>query len=250
MELRLRKASELKYFLYISEAKVNMLYGQIASGAEANKVQWKADFKLASYSYESQINDGNRSKEDRLKAVIDSLEKADLIGTVDEPKEYFRGSIPMRWGLFEDQGRPANEGPLVYFGGYGQKTILGLGGSSKHLLGMDGSGNTGSRSCTPYLVSYVLAGMNIDQTGWNAFQQIDHEHSVFEGIIIATSQLKGPTQTMEFVAKTLLEGTTRHSIVTRNERKQCLLGTPLYVSLPSPKAEDPWKAPWIESEKS
>jgi hypothetical protein len=54
----------------------------------------------------------------------------------------------MRWGGLDDCGRPSDEAPLVYFGGFTRQTVFGLDGSIRHVIGM---GNAGSRSITPFV---------------------------------------------------------------------------------------------------
>ena len=76
--------------------------------------------------------------------------QAGRIGTIDEPKEYFAGAMSMRWGScifpFVPQLTPS---PLVYFGGTTETTVVGLGGSAKHVIGEVGSARTGVHSCLP-----------------------------------------------------------------------------------------------------
>jgi len=244
--LQIRNSRDIKYFAYISDAKLKMLYGQLDRLPSDKKIEWKIDIKFASFSSGTQQSEGNITREGKLAEVLKALEDRGQIGTVDEPLEYFRGTIPMRWGIFHDQGRPEDEPPLVYFGAYVGHTILGLGGSTRHVVGMQGMTSTGSRSVTPYLVEYLLAGLGVPNEGWEAHPSYDDsEQHTYEAIVLATSQLRGPTQEMEFVAKTLLKGPVRHPIVTRGERRTCLLGTPLYVAFGrSVHIPDPWQSPW------
>src|SRR5207245_954264 len=57
--------------------------------------------------------------------------------------------------------RPDDDPPLVYFGGLDKDNgvLLGLGGSSKHVVGHDGATSTQSRSVTPALVMALLRGL-------------------------------------------------------------------------------------------
>jgi hypothetical protein len=100
-------------------------------------------------------------RDDRLRAVEEELIKRNFVGTPQHPKEYFKGTLPMRWGLYNDlETRPAGFPPLVYFGGMPNiPLVVGLGGSSVHVLGHDGATSTYSRSATPTLVKWLLQGL-------------------------------------------------------------------------------------------
>jgi len=227
-------SSDLKYFLYISKTKLDMLYGQIVRPDGAKRtIEWKLDAKLASVSVKKEtLRAVDDEQSNRLKELIAALESSGQVGTVDEPSSYFKGTLPMKWGMLRDFGRPQEEPPLVYFGGRTRKTIFGLGGSTRHVLGFEGAGATSSRSAAPYLVAHLLEGIGDNQEGWYAFKA--RPQDAFEGVMWATYNLRGPKQRLEFFAKTLLTGTAQEPIITNGKEMQCVLGTPLYVSLEYP----------------
>lgn len=245
----LKISTDIKWYAYISDSKLKMLHGQLVGEPVQRKLEWKLDLKIASVTRSIKESETEQSRESRLKDIVAALERNGQIGTIEEPKEFFRATLRMRWGIYEDRGRPESEAPLVYFGGYTPDAVLGLGGSTRHVVGCAGMANTTSRSATPYLVHHLLDGLDIDQTGWNAYPTNDSsEQHTFEAIALATSQLRGPTQEMEFVARTLLTGLVRHPIITGNERLRCILGTPLYVAYAkTSESSDPWSDPWLRS---
>lgn len=245
----LKSTTDLKYFLYISDSKLEMLHEQIAKGdARRVAVEWKLDGKVVSVSRKNE-QDRRENRHEKLMAVLDALERKALIGTIDEPLDYFRGSVGMRWGMFQDWGRPEGEPPLVYFGGRTRKTIFGLGGSSKHVVGFQGATCTGSRSSTPALVGALLKGTGIKGKGWegDGWTSYCDEEDALAAVMWATETLRPPNTNLEFVAKTLLSGKVRDSILTNNKFMRSLLGTPLYVAVVSPVPIDqhlfaPWDA--------
>lgn len=198
-----QSARSLKSFAYISDSKLNALYGQLVDVPSDCKLEWKMDLKFASLTRSVQRKESEQSRESKLRTVTNALELQRQIGTIDEPLEYFRGSVPMRWGIFQDQRRPEDEPPLVYFGAFAGDTILGLGGSTRHVLGSEGISSTTSRSATPFLVHHLLSGLGYPDTGWDTFKSYDSsECMTYEAVVLATSQLRGPTANMEFLAKT------------------------------------------------
>jgi hypothetical protein len=156
----------------------------------------------------------------------------------------------MRWGLYNDAGmRPDGDPALVYFGGFDKAEVLiplmvGLGGSTCHVVGYEGASSTGSRSYAQRLVPWLLASAHEGESpsfpGW--WDMEDEKGSVFRAMAVALHYLKPPTQNMQFLARTLLTGTLEgHEMFTGAARTRVLLGSPIYVaqahSLPS---DDRW----------
>lgn len=148
----------------------------------------------------------------------------------------------MRWGLYNDDGlRPDNEGPLVYFSGYQDPFMVGLGGSSRHVVGFYGATSTGSRSATPALVSFLLAGIETGKPpvlpSWK--DEREELDDLFSAMAIANHYLRAPTQDLEFVAQVIINGdcqTLSHHAPASSMR--VILGTPLYVAQVHGLAED------------
>src|SRR5450631_1264824 len=117
----------MKHYLYLSTAKVEMLYGQLTNDRKTVAV--------ASATMSRESEETGASPYNKLAAVLDEIESSGEMGTIDEPGTYFKGPLNMKWGLFGDAGRPTEEPPLVYFGGQTESTIFGLGGSTRHVIG-------------------------------------------------------------------------------------------------------------------
>ena len=224
-----KKAADCKYYLYISNSKLEMLCQQVASsGKDKKSVEWGVDLRAVKFIRKSEVED-EPDTDDKLKIILRELDDAGLVGTIDEPKEYVRGILPMRWGLFRDWGRPTEEPPLVYFGGRTETTVFGFGGSSRHVIGNVGASATGSRSVTPSLIAHLLDGLDMPRQGWCVDGYVIDDYDAYSAIELATDHLKGPEQNLEFCAKTLLQGAIGMKI---------LLGSPLYVALASPYPAD------------
>lgn len=238
-------AAELKSYLYESRAKIDAHYQQLRAPRKRTTVEWKVDLKVLSVSRKTE-HDGEVSDHDKLKTVLRELESLELIGSVDEGKPYIKGIFPMRWGIYNDSGmRPDNEGPLVYFSGYADGLLLGLGGSSHHIVGCYGIGSTASRSSTPALVQFLRSGLDTGEASppyWrNRREELDE---VFTAMAIANGYLKGPIQDLEFAGKVLCRGNARglgrYVGVSdpQADSATAILATPLYVSQVDPMEED------------
>ena len=68
----------------------------------------------------------------RLDAVVAFNREFGSVGTVDEPSNYVADILQMRWGYLGGFG--GKEMPLVYFGGQSERTVVGLGGSARHVI--------------------------------------------------------------------------------------------------------------------
>src|SRR6266851_6839479 len=134
--LHAKNSAEMKWYLYRSDAKLRMLFQQIAETGAKKAIEWKAGYSGVGLSRKSESNE-EVDEDDMLKAVTERLEYDGRVGTLEEPNLYIKGIMAMRWGMYNDLGgRAAVDGPLVYFGGLDvdMPILLALGGSSKHVI--------------------------------------------------------------------------------------------------------------------
>lgn len=230
----------MKYYLYISDAKVDMLLPQIPHEAKTRiATEFKFDLKLLGASRKTETeSDDNRFT--RLEAVVAFIREYGNLSSVDQPDEYVEGNMEMRWGPYINDSldpyinpSPDKESPLIYFGGLTEQTIVGLGGSTKHVLGNTSLSPAYSHSATPFLVYRLVKelGLSLGESPASDLDEktlankYDSEHWSLRAVELATTQMKGPLQQVEFVAKRLLYG-KGHS-----KRKKVLLATPLYVAM-------------------
>lgn len=225
------KLADFRYYLYISTAKVEMLYDQLIETPR----RAKASLTVAGVGGSlDTTSEAKISQNQKILAIEKELEERRLIGSVEDPKDYFKGLMSMRWGLFDDGGqRPKDEPPLVYFSGFDSSAplVVGLGGSSRHVVGYQGATSAEPRSYGPVIVRWLLAGLEDRQPEarwWD--NHTAEEYAVFGGMASALHSLRPPTQEIEFVAKTLLTGTIRgHEHFLGVPEAKAILGTPLYA---------------------
>lgn len=227
----------IKYYVYVSHTKVDMLYAQIPrtflSGLSA---ELKVNLGLVS----STLKQGPEPETTyaRLKAVVKYLEETETIGTIDEPAAYFKGALPMKWGPYETlTGRMDKPSPLVYFGGETEATILGLGGSLQNVVGAPGNAPAHSHSATPALLACLYEGLELpipesDAEYLRLTRGRNDPKMIAMAVDLATTQMQGVLEEVEFFARRLAyfpKGT--HS--AWRTQMNILLGTPLYVALGS-----------------
>jgi hypothetical protein len=215
----------LKYYLYVSVSKVDMLFAQIPR-AFLSGVEGELTVNLGVVSTTIKQGSDPETTYAKLGAVIRYLEKHEPIGTVDEPKDYFRGQMLMKWGPY---GFDPEKSPLVYFGGTSSETIVGLGGSSHHVVGAGGSSSAHSHSVTPLLVDKLYQGLELPVSAEGKTSLSQQQELIATAVYLATDQMTGEAQDVEFFARRLAffpKGQHQAGPVEMN----ILLGTPLYVS--------------------
>jgi hypothetical protein len=234
----------VRYYLYVSDAKLEMLYAQMpARLRDKIATELKVDLKVIGATVSTK--DRPETRYSKLDLVREYLTTHTQIGSVSNPESYFAGTVSMQWGLITG---PAS-GRIVYFGGEEGNVVLGLAGSRHHVVGFQGEGivdappsyGAGS-SMMPYILEQLennlaatLEGETFADTspvveleGADAFPDSDtRDAQALKTVLYATRNLLGPRQSLEFLAKRLLTGRLAMPVGERD----VLLGTPLYVAL-------------------
>jgi hypothetical protein len=225
------KRMPFRYYIYVSDAKVDMLLPQLDSSFQRKRtVEWNLNLKVlgAKRGTETALGENRFA---RLEAVVKYLENHGDLGSVDEPGQFFRGSLPMRWGpvaeYHEDSG-------LFYFAGRTDETILGMVGSAAHVIGVTSDRQGASAG---YALSPLTETLRGDRDAGDVFPDPAAKTSPEQGAINAvhytTTIFPGPEQNLEFIAKRLIRGKSLLPDLPDHPEtdKSVLLGTPLYVAL-------------------
>lgn len=220
------KKAELRYYLYISDAKVNMLLPQVP-GALQRKVSAKFgfDIKVLSGSLETErATLDNRIA--RLGAVEEYVVQNEQVGTPSSPASWIHGIVDAK---FLDIGN----GAILFLAG-DRSSILALGGSARHVIGAASEPVQIPMSFAPNFVGQLtslidkrpdwLLGMDEADLRRSLDSETKQRFERWAGIISwAYQHAEAHYQRIEFLAKRLV--TTEvlpGEIIT--------LSTPLYVS--------------------
>ncbi len=226
----------MKYYLYISDAKVDMLIAQIRHDATKKiSTEFGFDLKVLNAKRRSE-SESDENRFTRLEVVISFIREYGNLGSVDKPGEYFEGTMPIRLGPLSEGTDPG----IIYFTGRTKRTLVGLGGSPKHMIGSTDAPRTilaGSDAW--HLYRYLVRHVENDRRQTLPHQDIDDMREMLELAEHISSRLKGPLQKLEFVAKRLQFGKIPRvtssdwsmSVPNIEGITQVLLGTPLYVAL-------------------
>ncbi len=186
----------MRYYIYISDAKVDMLLPQIPNEAKRKiATEFKIDLKVLSALRKSETETAD-NRFSRLEAVRAFIQEYGNVGSVAEPDDYIYGSMPLR--MLTDRN-------FVYFGGSDQEanTIVGLSGSVKHLIGITPPTNAyGSSSLLSYTATFLRT--IIDSIESNTEVSKVQLRDTLNDAVRVTKSMSGPQQYFEFLAKRLL----------------------------------------------
>jgi hypothetical protein len=216
---RIAATEGMKYYIYISDAKVDMLFPQVPHDIKKKvATEWKMDLKLLSASRRTETeSDDNRVA--RLETVIDFIREYGNLGSVDAPDEYIQDTLLMRWGPSKD------EDGMVYFSSKTDRTIVGLGGSMRHVIGSN------SGEARPYS-HFVFDALKFLSQQLRVQARNSKAKQARNAVESATQWMVGPQQRLEFVAKRLSYWDKLPPDFERDEGHTCVLwATPLYVAM-------------------
>lgn len=211
----------LRYYLYVSDAKVDMLLPQVDPGL-ARKRAGEVGVNLPFLTAKRQVESPAPERVVRLERVVRHLDDFGDVGTIDEPGQYFRGRLRMRWAPLGAE--------LVYFAGSTEDTVVGLGGGSGHVLGTSGSVERPvafAPSSLPRMIGGLAAALAADaEPSGNAVpgDALGTAHQ-------AHRRLRGVEQELEFLAKRLQHGPSPYPELDPRDGMRVLLGSPLFVAL-------------------
>lgn len=210
----------MKYYVYISATKVDMLYTQIPKKFLKNIAgTLTIDFKLIKTEF-SEIPP-QETLIYKLKIVEKYISNNEMVGTAEDSKNYIKDTLNMNWGPFSEE--------MVYFACCKKNLVLGLGGSLKHVIGNVGNAVSNAHSTFPYIYA-ALKNKDIENDVVLSSTNQSFESTVLSAVKIASSQMEGIEEKMSFLAKRLLCSTgegSNHNQVPRTT----ILGTPIYVAL-------------------
>jgi len=204
----------MKYYIYISDAKIEMLLPQVPHTVKKKiATEFGIDLKLLSAKRKSEV-ETEESRISKLETVVTYIREYGNLGSVDEPDSYIEDTLPMKSGTLG--GNLKDGAPLVYFGGETNKTVMGLFGSAKHMVGASGVPPAPAGSTTNFILAYLQGTIQTEQT------------EVFEAIHQLLTSMKSPPEQLEFLAKRLLY--EPHFSRRGGKKGPVILATPLYVA--------------------
>lgn len=221
-----RSAQPLRYYLYISDAKLEMLFDQIDPGLLSRiSAEVKVDLKLVSLTLRGR-RDSGPTRMAKLKVLERYIDAHHHVGTIDEPGDsYFHGQMDMQWGRVEDDN-------AVWFQGFqrndeGVMASVGLGGSLHHIIGEQPPSPGTHSGSSLYAVNEMFEGIYSSEPLLRQSITEGDMPSRWPSKIAWDGARNLPKQRLDFLAIPLAERRANLSLVGS---LHIILGTPLYVA--------------------
>ena len=228
------RQTDLRYYVYVSDAKVDMLFDQIPRPVVRRvAAELKLDLKVFSISLKEEPDDVTRYA--KLRVVSEYIENNFEVGSPLEPREFVKGSLPMQWGWV---GSP--ESRVIFFSSVADGVLLGLTGSGHHVIGAAPQARGIVGSIFPGLVEALTA--DLGRAADDLTESVKFT-SMSSAVEIAARDLEGSTNHLDFLARTLLTesasgvagkavpfGTIRKQQI-RNDYHRVVLASPIYIAL-------------------
>lgn len=211
----------IKYYLYISETKIDMLFPQVShSFLTEVAAKFKIDLGLITANLDTSDPRFKGMLYAKTNIVTQYIRSYGDVGTVVEPKRYISGTHALRWGVLSDYASD-----LAFFGGVVGNTMLALIGSSASLIGrksLNGTDREEWHSVDYYNLKWLNGGLhNVDMSP-TVDSSLDSLPEDFKAFATSMSKHKR-LQNIEFLAKKLS--------IQKHKRKTLVVATPIYVSL-------------------
>src|SRR5713226_1503109 len=115
---------DLKYYLYVSDSKLSMLYDQMPEKTRSKlAAELKIDLKVVSATVKK--GEAQQNQLSKLRVLSEYLNESEEVGSIEFPGKYFSGCVHMRWGIWGEDWSPPDE-RIVYFTGQSAGTTVGL----------------------------------------------------------------------------------------------------------------------------
>lgn len=156
----------LEYYAYLSEQTIQRLFEQIPKKSLPTiAAELGIDIHFLTIKVTMDKGEQEKALTAKLRAVVTFLEKhePEHVGTVDDPKKYIKGTMPM-YSFFLPQGFGVKESDppeLIYFGGSTNTTILALAGAASYVFTETNGSMNHVSSSLPYLVSTIAKEFKI-----------------------------------------------------------------------------------------
>lgn len=209
----------MKYYVYISASKVDMIYTQIPRKLLRNIAgKLTIDFKLIKAEFSESPT--RETLIHKLNIVEQYILNNRQVGTVEDSKSYIKDTLNMKWGPFSEE--------MVYFACCKENLVMGLGGSLNNVIGNVGKAVSNAHSTSPYIVA-ALKDKVIENDALAVTGQ-SFESTALSAVKTASSQMEGIEEKLSFLAKRLLSS-DREGSNRSKDTETTILGTPIYVAL-------------------
>jgi hypothetical protein len=208
------KVGPVRYYLYLSQAKLDMLFDQIPQKVLPRLVtEAKVDLKVVGVSV--QRPGAELTRYNRLDIVEGYLAQEYDIGWMTEPSFWFRGDLGLRVSVTRSGAGP------VFMTGSDDNLVVALVGSAHHVIGNEHAASPDLRMSGSWLPA--LQALLRQETP----DALDDGETLRDTLAFSR-RVTGPATWCEFLARRLMHG----SVTDEDGREwEVVIGTPLYVAM-------------------
>jgi hypothetical protein len=227
-----RAKPPLRYFIYVSDEKLESHIDQIPEKPLRRlSVEAKVDLKVAGLAVKN-AERPTATRMAKLKVVERYIDRHHEVGTLQQPgTQYFRARMPVRWGWLDEysyfKDDPERLGNVAFFRGEHDGHTVVLVGSRHHVLGQQpppANEKLWLPGYSPFVIfTRIMDAIDDPERAAIGYSIGDPEIALY---ICEHLQLKGPAQSIEFLAVPLLE--------VQLPEHHLVLATPIYVALADP----------------
>jgi hypothetical protein len=208
---RRRQPDNLRYYLYLSTTKVQMLYPQIPKGVlRSLEAEVRANVGVVQATVRGVPQPIDPDRYAQAEVVASYLAKYDQIGTIAEPARYVRDVAPLRHGVVWEYAAD-----IAFFGGRVGTTRVALIGSSDSMVGEPERAEA-RHAPFYYTLKFLRRIVEAEQTDPPANPPYASYAEAFE---IALNATTSPETNVEFMGRLL------------HQESDLIVVTPIYVAL-------------------
>lgn len=209
----------MRYYVYISDSKLEMLYEQVPAG-KREEIAGELSINLGLISTKFSSEKVKNARHQKIEIVQKYLGKR--VGCLDKKASYVHGKATVAWGPFGDYPE------VVYFGGYSDGWHIGLVGSYSNCVGAKGVSSPAGYSLSWYLIDLLSRRKCLPPLGYRRisnFSPKEITEAACRGVVEANTCSIRPSVEIEFLARTIVYHPEAEGIPG-----PVYIGSPIYVS--------------------
>src|ERR1700730_5580390 len=141
----------MKYYLYTSATKVEMLYPQIPPDfLKSLSAELSFNIGVVATKLKAEATEKSDNLFSKVEIVSKYIKQSERVGTVENPEEYIAGALPLRYGVRSDY-----RASIVFFGSRIGTLLFGMIGSPESLIGAKKNPETSEHSVNYYVLKFL-----------------------------------------------------------------------------------------------
>ena len=212
----------MRYYTYISDAKLDLLYGQIPPKLLSRlSAEFRVDLKVVSMSV--QMDRAEAARFDKLRIVERYLDENFDISGIADPAVWFRGGLGLRSVTYPDM-----TGEMLLFMGLHEDILVVLIGSAHHLVGRRPPPDSLPRAYSRLPELFRLLDRDEAEHAGREDKREASDEAALRQVLQFAQHIGGPREPCDFLARRLLCGKIAGPA---DQPTKVVVATPLYVAL-------------------